>query len=453
MAANLFTGTKGRVAGLVIALLLVAGVGAFVMRARKPVAAESATTFETVSRRDLSQTVEASGTVEPLEVVEIKSKASGEILKMPVEVGSQVAKGQLLALVDPTNAQNAYAEAAAAQTAAEAGLAVARSARARADTLVALQLIAAVEHEAATLAEANARATLVRTRSALANARISLNDAQIRAPLAGTVLSQSVTQGQVITSATGNTSGGTALLTMADLTRVQIRAWVSETDIGQVHPGQSVQVTVDAFPKRTFEGKVLKIEPLAVVQQAVTMFSVLVSLPNDDRLLLPGMNGQVVVAITERKDVLTVPIDAVRTIREATALAATLGASTDSLRAGGGASGRARATAPAGAAATAGTGSGAGRGSVVFVQTPAGLVARRVALGANDYDYYEVRSGLAEGDQVVLLGVAQAAAKRAADQAQIRQRVSGMSGTIGSSSTKTAAPGAGGAPPPASGGR
>ena len=312
-----------------------------------------------------------------------------------------------------------------------------------------------MRHETATLAAANARATLVRTRSALANARISLNAAQIRAPLAGTVLSQSVTQGQVITSATGNTSGGTALLTMADLTRVQIRAWVSETDIGQVHPGQSVQVTVDAFPKRTFEGKVLKIEPLAVVQQAVTMFSVLVSLPNEDRLLLPGMNRQVVIAITEPKDVLTVPIDAVRTLRAPTLLAATRGASTDSLRSAGGTSGRTRGAAQSGAAATAtaSAGAGAGRGSVVFVQTPTGLVARRVTLGANDYDYYEVRSGLIEGDQVVLLGVAQAAAKRAADQAQIRQRVSGMSGTIGSSSTKTATPGSGSAPPAPTGGR
>lgn len=429
MGTSRFAGHRIRTLAVVSSVLVIAVLAGMAIRARKVTETVWTPTLETVSRRDLSQTVEASGTIEPLEIVEIKSKASGEILRMPVEVGSQVTRDQLLARIDPTTARNAYAEAAAAQVAAQASLTVTRSALARADTLVARQLIASVEHETAALAEANARSGLARTRSALENARIALEDTQVRAPISGTVISQSVTQGQVIASATGNATGGTPLLRMADLTHVQLRAWVSETDIGQVKPGQKVTVTVDAYPTRTFEGTVLKIEPMAVVQQAVTMFSVLVSLPNADRSLLPGMNGQAVIAIKDRREILAVPMDAVRSRREVVALAGTLGLPAESLQ-----------TRPAARVAAAGTSvsGSAPSETVVLVQTPSGLSVRRVTLGANDYDYYEVISGLNAGDRVVLLGVVQAAAKRTSDQVQIRQRMSGMTGAIGGTAKQPA---------------
>jgi HlyD family secretion protein len=139
----------------------------------------------------------------------------------------------------------------------------------------------------------------------------------VRAPVEGTVLSQPVTAGQVISSATSSVSGGTSIITMADLRRIRMRAMVAETDLGQVQPGQVASVTVDAYPDRTFQGTVEKIEPQAVVEQSVTNFPVLISLSNDDQKLLPGMNGEVSLIVDQRSNVVAVPVDAVRSLKEA----------------------------------------------------------------------------------------------------------------------------------------
>src|SRR4029079_5322869 len=110
-------------------------------------------------------------------------------------------------------------------------------------------------------------------------------------------------------------------------------AFVNETDIGNVKPGQTATVTVDAFPNRRFVGIVEKVEPEAVVQSSVTMFPVLVSLNNSDGALMPGMNGQVVMDIMRRDNVLAVPSDAIRNARDAATVAPVLGVNPDSLRA------------------------------------------------------------------------------------------------------------------------
>jgi HlyD family secretion protein len=147
------------------------------------------------------------------------------------------------------------------------------------------------------------------------------------------VIEKPVSLGQVITSATSGASGGTTILKMADLTQVRMRAFVNETDIGNVHPGQVATVTVDAYPDRRFTGTVEKVEPQAVVQQSVTMFPVLVSLSNPDGSLKPGMNGEVVMIVEQRLNVLSIPSDAVRTMREIATIAPTLGLNPDSVQA------------------------------------------------------------------------------------------------------------------------
>ena len=122
--------------------------------------------------------------------------------------------------------------------------------------------------------------------------------------MAGTIIEKTVSLGTVITSATGAFGGGTTLLKMADLSQVRVRALFNETDIGQVRPGQTATVTVDAYPDRRFTGIVEKIEPQAVIQQNVTMFPVLVNLENGEGLLKPGMNGETSVLVDQRSDVL-----------------------------------------------------------------------------------------------------------------------------------------------------
>ncbi len=277
------------------------------------------------SRQNIIVSAEATGVVEPINVVEVKSKAGGQIVKMPVETGTQVKPGDLMVQVDTRDVKNQYEQAAADVRAAEASVAVAESQKKRSDDLFSQRIITAQEHETTTLTSANSQAQLVRSRASLDLAKQRLEDATVRAPVTGTVIEKDVALGQVITSATGAFGGGTTLLKMADLEKVRVRALVNETDIGQVQPGQAATITVDAFPDRRFQGTVEKIEPQAVVQQSVTMFPVLVSVSNRDRLLMPGMNGEVSVLVEERDSVLAIPNDAIRNPREAMVAAAALG--------------------------------------------------------------------------------------------------------------------------------
>ena len=317
---------------LIVPLAMAAG---FLLwrRASTPRAVVAAVATEPVSRRDISQTVEATGTVQAIEVVEIKSKASGQIIKMPVEIGSVVKTGDLLVQIDPLTVRNQYAQALAAEQAAAAQVQVTSTQKQRADDLLSREAMTATDHESAVLAAANALATLARAKSDLQIAKQALDDATVRAPSNGTVIEQDVTKGMVITSATSSPSGGTTILKMADLNRIEMNALVGETDIGNLRPGMSARVTVDAFPNHPFSGKVIKIEPQAVIQQSVTMFPVLVAIENENGQLLPGMNGEVTMDIASRTQVLAVPLDAIRTMREIPTIAISLGLNPDTLKA------------------------------------------------------------------------------------------------------------------------
>ena len=287
-----------------------------------------------VQRRDIVIDAQANGVVEPINVVEVKSKASGMITRMTVETGALVKPGDLLVQVDTRDVQNQYNQAAADERAAEARLQVSAAQKKRSDDMFAAKVITAQEHETAALDYANAQAAVIRARANTDLAQQRLDDARVTAPVAGTIIERTVSQGMVITSATGGSStGGTTLLKMADLTRVRMRAQFNETDIGQIRAGQTATVIVDAYPDRRFSGLVEKIEPQAVVQQGVTMFPVLVNLSNVDGALKPGMNGEVQVEIDRRTNVLAIPNDAVKNMREAIATAPLLGLDPDSVQA------------------------------------------------------------------------------------------------------------------------
>ena len=286
-----------------------------------------------VTRRDIVIDAQATGVVEPIFVVEVKSKAGGQIVKLPVETGTVVKPGDLLVQIETRDVQNQYDQVDAQLSAARSKLEVSTAQKKRADELFKNRIITATEHEAAQIDFANAQSQLVSARTSLDLRKQSLEDATVRAPVGGTVIERTVALGTVITSATGAFGGGTTLLKMADLSKVRIRALFNETDIGQVRPGQSATVTVDAYPDRRFVGTVEKIEPQAVIQQNVTMFPVLVTLDNSEGLLKPGMNGETNVMVEQRSAVLSVPNDAVRNPREAAATAPILGLNPDSVRA------------------------------------------------------------------------------------------------------------------------
>jgi HlyD family secretion protein len=284
-----------------------------------------------VSRGDLSIEAEATGTVEPVRSVEVKSKASGEILRLYVDVGDQVERGALLAEIDPRDVSNRFDQMEADLAVARARVEISRAQLERSQELLEAQVITEQEHEARRLDFANAEAQFVRAQTNFELAELQLGDVTIRAPMKGTIISKSVEEGQVIQSASGNVSGGTTLFVMANLDEMQVRTLVDETDMGQLRAGMSTTVVVEAFPDRTFRGSVGKIEPQAEVQQNVTMFPVIVQLDNRAGLLKPGMNAEVTILVDQALDVVLVPNGAIVQLSDVGPAAMALGLDVESL--------------------------------------------------------------------------------------------------------------------------
>ncbi len=381
-----------------------------------------------VERRDITVNVEAAGIIEPSVTVEVKSKASGEILAIQAETGDVVEAGTLLVKIDKRTPSNSLNQAEAELEASMARRSIAKAQSKRSRTLWDSRTINEVDYEKTVLEFANAKADVVKAEVAVENARIQLEDTDVRAPITGTIIERLVETGQVISSPTTDVGGGTLLLKMADLTSVQVRALVDETDIGKITPGLTATVTVTAYPNQPFEGKVLKIEPQAMADQTVTTFSVLIMLDNKNGLLRPGMNTEVEIQVASRSDVLTIPTLALKTRREIPTVAEFMGLEEDSLRdqvgAGNGNSGQrfdrrqASLNQPRSFAARAGGktrgrpgkrrgGSGDnylfGGSYWVLTMKDGQPVARTVRTGLTDLEYSEVISGLEQGETVLLL--------------------------------------------------
>jgi len=358
-----------------------------------------------VERASISVSVGSAGVIEPLATVEVKSKASGEVLELRVETGDHVAAGELLVRIDPRTVRNRLAQAEAELKAALSRRTISQSQMKRAESLVRQGTFTEADYEQAALELANAEAQVVTAEVAVENARIAVDDTEIRAPVDGTVIDKPVEKGQVISSPTQDVGGGTLLMLMADLSAVQVRALVDETDIGKIRPGMQAEVTVAAYPNQPFAGEVVKIEPQAVIEQNVTMFAVIISIRNPDGLLLPGMNAEVDVSVAEAEDVLTIPVMALRTERDIGPTASILGMDPFELRAQIGSGDPAPPSestdeAPPEIATDYRFG-----GDFWVVLQPAAGRLRAVPLrsGITDLDRVEILSGLGAGDRVLIL--------------------------------------------------
>ena len=219
---------------------------------------EEVKTYQTapVIQRDIIVSVEAAGVVEPLLTVEVKSKASGEILSIQGDTGDYIEQGTLLVRIDRRSPRNQLAQAEAELEAARAHRSIADAQQKRSKTLLSSRTINDVDYEKTILEFANAKAEVIRGQVSVENARIALDDADVKAPISGTIVEHLVEKGQVISSPTMDVGGGTLLMKMADLSSVQVKALVDETDIGKIRPDQPVTVTVTAYPNQPFEGLV-----------------------------------------------------------------------------------------------------------------------------------------------------------------------------------------------------
>lgn len=279
-----------------------------------------------VETRPIEVTVDAAGVIEPETLVEVKSKASGEILAIHAETGDVVDEGFLLVEIDQRTPRNQLAEAEAALVAARARRDITKTQMERARTLHESGTLTQADYEQSQLEYANAEADVVGKQVAVENARIAMDDTEVRAPINGTIIERRVEPGTVISSPTRDVAGGTVLLRMADLTTVQVRTLVDEIDIGKIQPGMRTRVVVAAYPNQPFDGTVLKIEPQAILDQNVTRFAVLIRLENRGDLLKPGMNADVEIQIaSSRGAVPTVPTMALRVGDDIPAAAAMLG--------------------------------------------------------------------------------------------------------------------------------
>ena len=282
-------------------------------------------TLKEAGSQQLELTVEASGTVEAISSIEIKSKASGQILFLGAEIGDYVDAGVVLARIDQRTPTNTLAQANADLEVAKVRLSNAKNQFERSKRLHDEGNISDKSFEDAQESFSSARAQLVRAEVFLENARIALDDTSVRSPIAGTVISRPAEVGQVITSPTSAVGGGTLLMEMADLNKVRVRALIDEIDIGKISLGQEVTLKVSAYRDKKFVGVVSKIEPMSKIDQNVTTFPVLIDIENKDNLLLIGMNTDVEIEILNEEVALALPAASLRTRKDVVSVAQLLG--------------------------------------------------------------------------------------------------------------------------------
>ena len=304
-----------------------------------------------VERLDLARSVVATGKIEPVTKVEIKSKASGIILKLPVNVGDRVRQGQVICELDQNDLLPRQRQAQAALGMAEASL---KSARAEYDRAkveaegpdlpflkrdmeraremflhkVAPQMardeaeknyemaknrqqVAIVALGVSDAGIRKADAQVEQSRAQLATTEEDLRNATIVSPIDGVVLSRDREVGDAVSSILTMGSGATLIMTVGDLREVYVKGKVDESDIGRVFLGQAARITVESYKDQKFAGKVTKISPMGVEKDNVTTFEVRVSISNETGKLMATMTANAEILLEERKSVLAIPEGAI----------------------------------------------------------------------------------------------------------------------------------------------
>ena len=293
----------------VVAVVLVALVIWFMSGGKK----EQTVEFETakVEKQNISTSITATGTIEPVTSVTVGTQVSGIVSKLYVDYNSVVKKGQVIAELDKTNLISELNRAKADLTSAQSTLNYETSNFNRYQTLFDKGLVSANDYESARLSYDKARQSVASSRESVQKAQTNLGYATITSPIDGVVLSKAVEEGQTV-AASFNTP---ELFTIAqDLTDMRVIADIDEADIGGVKEGQRVTFTVDAFPEDRFEGQVTQVRQQATTSSNVVTYEVVISAPNKDLKLKPGLTANVTIYTLEKNDVLAAPAKALRFI-------------------------------------------------------------------------------------------------------------------------------------------
>lgn len=267
------------------------------------------------AKQDIVNSVTATGTIEPVTSVDVGTQVSGVISKLYVDYNSVVKAGQVIAELDRTNLMSELSSAQASFKSAQSELDYQKTNYERYKALYDKGLISANDFEQARLSYVQAQQRTRQQKESVKKAQTNLGYATITSPIDGVVLSKEVEEGQTVAS---SFSTPTLFKIARDLTDMRVIADVDEADIGDVKEGQRVTFTVDAFPDDTFEGQVTQVRQEATTESNVVTYEVVISAPNDDLKLKPGLTANVVIFTMEAKDVLAVPSKALRfTPREA----------------------------------------------------------------------------------------------------------------------------------------
>lgn len=378
------------------AIILVAVIVVIIIHNRQVASSKVSYSLVKVERGDIEISVSSTGTVDPITFVDVKSKASGEIIALPIQAGDRIKKGQLIAKIDPTDDQNNYNKAKADRDVAIETRKQAELDLKRQQELHDKGLSSDKDLETAQMTLAQAKAGEVDAGVTLALVAEQLKDCVIYSPMNGVVLDKNVNVGQIIASGISEVSGGTTIATIADLSKVYIHSNVDETDIGKVTIGQKVRVAPDAYPDSILVGTVEAIQPLATTVQNVTTFQVTCTVENPNGLLFSGMNVSTDIISAERDDVLSVPLAAVKNFSELKTLAPKLGIKRPQPPNGGAADSSARKGRQGRPARAVGA-------KMVLVMNKGKIEPKRVVVGLQNLDRVEITSGVAEGDDVLVV--------------------------------------------------
>ena len=307
---------KKKIILIAVSIAVVAGAGFWLFGSSK---AQHKVTYETavVTRGEISESITATGTIEPVTEVEVGTQVSGIIDKIYADYNSVVTKGQLIAEMDRVTLQSEVASERAAYNGAKAEYEYQQKNYERNRGLHEKQLISDTDYEQSVYNYEKAKSNYESSQASLAKAERNLSYATITSPIDGVVINRAVEEGQTVAS---GFETPTLFTIAADLTQMQVVADVDEADIGGVEEGQRVSFTVDAYPNDTFEGTVTQIRlgedsstsSGSSTSSTVVTYEVVISAPNPDLKLKPRLTANVTIYTLDRKDVLSVPARALR---------------------------------------------------------------------------------------------------------------------------------------------
>lgn len=293
---------------VIVAVAAIAALAVWLLSGGKK---EEKITFDTaaVAPANIMNSITATGTIEPVTSVTVGTQVSGIVSKLFVDYNSVVKKGQVIAELDKTNLMSQLNTAKTQLATAQSQLNYQTANYKRYKTLFEKGLVAADDFDNAKLSYTQAKEQVVSAKEEVQRAQTNLGYATITSPIDGVVLSKSVEEGQTVAASFSTPE----LFTIAqDLTNMQVVANVDEADIGDVKEGERVSFTVDAYPDDTFEGEVKQVRQEATTSNNVVTYEVVISAPNADLKLKPGLTANVTIYTAERKGVLSVPSKALR---------------------------------------------------------------------------------------------------------------------------------------------